>query len=257
MRVEMTERLSHLPFETDAGAGARARLGLIALATDYSAEPEYHAVLAALPGVALYVARIPMAPEVTTATLAAMETEIPRTAALLLPGEDFGAIAYGCSSATSVLGEARIEALVRQAKPGAAVTNPISAARAALSALGARRIGVLTPYTADVNAQIERAFTGAGFEIAVFGSFDEPVEARVGRISPDAIAAAARRVAGRARSEALFISCTNLRALGVIEDLEAGLGIPVTSSNHAMIWHTLRLAGVADRLPGLGRLFQV
>ena len=56
--------------------------------------------------------------------------------------------------------------------------------------------------------------------------------------------------------EALFLSCTNLRSLEVIREVEEILGMPVTSSNHAMAWHTLRLAGVDDSIEGAGRLFQ-
>ncbi len=251
----MTVRLSHLPFQTDQGLATRARLGLVALATDYTVEHEFQAVVARLPGVALYVSRIEMAAETTAANLAAMADRVTPTSALLLPGEPFDAVAYGCSSATSIIGEDRIAELVHAAKPGAQVTNPITAARAALGAFGARRIGILTPYVAEVNAQVQTTFEAAGFEIAAFGSFDEPTEARVGALSPESILDGARKVAAAAPMDALFISCTNLRALELAEPLEQKLGLPVTASNHAMIWHSLRLAGIHDPLPGLGRLY--
>lgn len=251
----MTVRLTHLPFETDEGAGTRARMGLIALATDYSVELEYRTVLARLSGVALYVSRIPMAAETTAANLAAMANHITATTDLLLPGEAFDAIAYGCSSATSIIGEGRVADLVHAAKPGALVTNPISAARAALAALGARRIGVLTPYIAEVNRMVETSFADAGFEITVFGSFDEPTEARVGALAPGSIRDGVRRVAEAGEMDAIFVSCTNLRALDCVAELEAETSLPMTASNHAMIWHSLRLAGVQDEMAGLGRLY--
>jgi len=56
--------------------------------------------------------------------------------------------------------------------------------------------------------------------------------------------------------EAVFVSCTSLRVARIAERVEARLGKPVTSSNHAMAWHMLRLAGIADAIPGLGRLYQ-
>jgi maleate isomerase len=251
----VTVRLPNLPFQTDGGAGSRARLGLIALATDYTVEQDYARVLARVPDVALYVSRIPMAEETSAENLAAMGGDIEATAGLLLPGEPFAAIAYGCSSATSILGEARVERLVQAAKPGAKVTNPITAARAALTAFGARRIGILTPYVAEVNAQIEATFRNVGFEVSVFGSFDEPTESRVGKTSTASILNAVRQVAEVGEMDAIFVSCTNLRALEIIEDLEHATDLPVTSSNHAMIWHQLRLAGIEDGLDGLGRLF--
>ena len=41
------------------------------------------------------------------------------------------------------------------------------------------------------------------------------------------------------RADAYFLSCTNIRALPVIETLEAELGAPVISSNQAMLWRAL------------------
>jgi maleate cis-trans isomerase len=37
---------------------------------------------------------------------------------------------------------------------------------------------------------------------------------------------------------------------------QRGFG-PVTSSNHAMAWHCLRLAGVSDPVPAAGKLFEL
>ena len=54
-----------------------------------------------------------------------------------------------------------------------------------------------------------------------------------------------------------MISCTNLRCLRIIPRIEARTGIPVISSNQALGWHMLRLAGVNERMPAFGRLFSI
>ena len=56
--------------------------------------------------------------------------------------------------------------------------------------------------------------------------------------------------------DALFISCTSLRVAEAVANLERRIGVPVTSSNHAMAWHCLRLAGIDDVVPAGGRLFE-
>ena len=56
--------------------------------------------------------------------------------------------------------------------------------------------------------------------------------------------------------DAVFVSCTNVRLVEQVEALEAEIGKPVTSSNHALAWHCLRLAGIGDDVPGYGRLFR-
>jgi maleate isomerase len=63
-------------------------------------------------------------------------------------------------------------------------------------------------------------------------------------------------VAGR-EVDAVFVSCTSVRLLDAVCDIEAETGLPVTSSNHALAWHCLRLAGVAETRPELGRLFEL
>jgi len=242
------------PLRTDAGIGARANIGLIVLATDQTIEHEYRTMLD-VPGVALYQSRIWNDSTITPETLRAMEPGIAGAARLILPGMPLDVIGFGCTSATMVLGEATIAARVREARPGIAVTNPVTAAFAAFRALRAERIAVLTPYSDDVNEGIRAYIARAGFEVAAFGSFKEPDDRIVARIAPDAIAEAAARLVPGSGAQALFVSCTSLRLVGQVAALEARIGIPATSSNHAMGWHSLRLAGIADAPAHLGRLF--
>ena len=61
----------------------------------------------------------------------------------------------------------------------------------------------------------------------------------------------------RDRVETVFLSCTSLRLTNEVGDLESELGKPVTSSNHALIWHALRLAGVSEPVDGYGSLYQL
>ncbi|MGH6884842.1 MAG: Asp/Glu racemase, partial [Geminicoccales bacterium] len=59
------------------------------------------------------------------------------------------------------------------------------------------------------------------------------------------------------RIDAVFVSCTSLRLVDAVAEIEEALRKPVTSSNHAMAWHCLRLAGVGDVRRGRGRLFEL
>ena len=253
----MTVVLEHLPFETETVIGARARLGLVSLATDYTIEHEYRTVLQHLPRVALYTARIANEVTVTPRTLADMAKRLTPTAETLLPGDRLDVVAYGCTSASCVIGADKVTEAIRKAKPGVAVTDPITAAMAAFRALGATRIGVLTPYTKDVNAQVQATIEAGGFDVPVFGSFNEPNDPTVAAITEASLEAALAQVADAAEVDMLFCSCTSIRLLDAIERLEARFGLPVASSNSAIIWHALRLAGVTDKVAGLGRLFRL
>ena len=155
-----------------------------------------------------------------------------------------------------MLGANRIDSLLTAAKPTAKTTNPISAAFAAFDALGAQRIGVLTPYRRDVNKQVHAYITGHGYEVPVFGSFNEEMDPVVATIDADSLAAAIDRLQDGHELDAIFVSCTSVRLADAVTELEERTGLPVTSSNHALAWHCLRLAGIDDRIAGQGRLFE-
>ncbi|MEL6793150.1 MAG: Asp/Glu racemase [Pseudomonadota bacterium] len=231
-------------FETDEGAAAKAAIGLIVLASDETMEPEIASLMPKNGGVALYHARIPSAPTVTPETLRAMEAELPSTAALL-PDRPFDVIGYGCTSGATLIGPERVTELVSGARETKAMTDPLTATIAACEALGVRRIGFLTPYVAEVSAAMRAALEAAGLEIAGFVSFEEAEERVVARISQRSTAEAICALGGTEGVEAVFASCTNLRAFDVIAACEARIGKPVISSNLALGWSLLGHAGVA------------
>ena len=73
------------------------------------------------------------------------------------------------------------------------------------------------------------------------------------RVAPDYIKEFALSL-DRPDADAIFISCGALRSLDVIGAIEEAAGKPAICSNQAMIWDTLRLAGIEDRFEGYGRL---
>ena len=248
--------LEHLPFTVDQGVGAVARLGLIVLATDGTVEQEFREVLAQLPGVALFQSRIWNDPAITPETLKAMEARIPDCAKVILPGSDLDCLAYGCTSASMVIGPERVRDILLEARRPKTATNPALAALAAFEALGMRRIAVLTPYVRSVNQRLRGFFLSRDVEVPVLGSFNEADDPTVARIDAASVRAAAERLAGEPDVDGLFVSCTSVRLVESVAEIEAVVGKPVTSSNHALAWHALRLSGVETALPGLGELFR-
>ncbi len=249
------ELIENLPFTTESAIGSVARIGLVVLASDYTVENEFRQVFNQ-PGVDVFHARISNAPNITPQTLAAMGPSITETAGRLLPGDKLDVLAYGCTSASMVLGPQKVNGLLNDAKPEAKVTNPVTAAFAAFEALGARRIAVLTPYRSDVNQIVRAGIEAGGYEVVVFGSFNEELDPVVASIDADSLKAAIRTILDGRQVDAVFVSCTSVRLMHVVSQIEAEVGVPVTSSNHAMAWHCLRLAGDDSVLPGMGRLFE-
>jgi len=252
-----TQLIEHLPYEIDGGIASRASIGLIVLATDYTIEHEWRQLFAGVDGVALYQSRIHNEDRITPETLRAMEPRITECARVITPDTPVDVMAYGCTSASMAIGEENVFARIREAKPDIRCTTPITAAFAAFDAFKARRIGVLTPYPADVNRIVSDYIAARGYQVPVFGSFNSDRDTVVARITPQSIEAAVREIIKHADVDAVFVSCTSVRLMQACAGLEKNLGIPLTSSNHAMGWHALRLAGIDDRLGHFGSLYDL
>ena len=246
--------LGVLPSTLDRGLAARAAIGLVVLATDQTMEHEFRALIR-LPGVAFYESRVFNENEITPETLRAIGPRIAPSLDLVLPSLNLDVVGFGCTSATMMLGEDAVFAEIHKVRPGVACTTPVTAALAAFRALSARSIGLLTPYSRQINANLVRYFNGRGVDIAAVATFDRQDDREAARISVASIEAAAERMAAAPGVEAIFVSCTSLRVAEAVAGIERRTGVPITSSNHAMAWHCLRLAGIEDEIAGAGKLF--
>jgi len=245
-------RITTLPrpanLETIAPGG---RIGLLALATDFNAEEDMRRMLP--PGAEMFTTRIMNANPMTLENLSAMAEGIPGAAASLLPGLGVDVMIYGCTSGTVAIGAERVATLVHETCPGVAVTNPLSAAAAACRALGAKRISVLTPYIAEINAEMAGRFAKLGFEVLNVAGFAFASDIEATGIAPADLTRAAIDTC-HADADLIFVACTALRASLAVADIEKALGRSCVTSNQAMVWHALELLGNPAPVAGFGRL---
>jgi maleate isomerase len=234
------------------GRPLEKRVGLIILATDHTTEVDFQRMVAS-ERIGVYVTRIPYANPVTPENLRAMQPSLTAGAALILPDEALDVVMYSCTSASVVIGDAEVKAAVKAAKPTAAVLTPTAAAVSGLKALGARRISVLTPYTLETSRPMADYFLALGFDIARFTCLGLTDDREMARIPLAEIVAFAKE-AMAPDSDALFISCTAVRAAAVAAEIEAAIGKPVVTSNLATAWACLRLCGDDAARPEFGRL---
>lgn len=225
------------------------RIGLVALATDHTSEVDYARILTPA-GVGIYVNRIPFANPVTPETLRAMEGDLAEGAALILPDELLDVVIYGCTSASVCIGDAAVRAQVEKGKPGCPVVTPISGALNGLRAIGAKRISIITPYTVETTQPMAGMFAAEGFTLDRVTCLNMTDDRDMARIALDDIVTLAAEASDPA-SDALFVSCTAVRAAGVINRIEAATGRPALSSNYAAAWNAARLCGIRGALaPG-------
>lgn len=228
------------------------RIGLIIPSSNRMVEQEMARHLP--PGVVAHVARLRM----TGAHRLAIDALIPwvEAATATLTDARCEVVAFHCtanSMAEGSAGEGKLlAALVRAGAPQA--TTTASAVRHALDSLRARRIVLLTPYGAHTTAEEAAFLEKAGYEVLhasgfALGSSDQYCAAPAQFWRDRAVEAA------RPEADAYFISCANISVFPVIVELEQKLDRPVVTSNQAVIFAALSLAGVADRRNCPGRLF--
>ena len=229
------------------------RVGLIVLATDVMIEKDFLKVFNEVPA-DLFVNRITNYNPVTADNLKKMAENITSVTQNILPGEEVDCVVYGCTSGTIVSGYDNIKKKINLAKPNASVTAPSTAALNALKKKNIKKISIVTPYIKSVNDDVVNFFKDNNFEVTSNTYFDIESDIDIGKVDQDKLFKILSKIDHKG-AEALFVSCTSLPVLNIIERLEKKLGITVLSSNQALIWETLVNIEKNDSIKGYGSLF--
>jgi maleate isomerase len=227
------------------------RVGVITLATDFNLEQDLRRIYPS--GVEMFTSRVRNYNPLTIENLRTMAPGISAAADAILPGTILDVVIYACTSGTVAIGSERVTELVHAVRPGAIVTNPVTAAFAAFTELNAKRISILTPYTQAVNEDVVRAFSHADCEVLNIAGFGFEDDTAMSFISLQDIEEAAIQACDP-NSDLLFISCTALRSAQLVERIERQLGKPVITSNQLLAWHSLRLLQYSGAVSGYGHL---
>jgi maleate isomerase len=229
------------------------RIGLITLATDFRIEKDFNNVINGK-DIDLYCNRIHCYNPLTNETLKKMADDITNVTKDILPNQKLDCVAYGCTSGTIAAGYNSIVEKVNAAKPNTKVTTPITAAIKALKKLNINKISIFTPYTNEINNSVVEYFKNENFEINELSYFDIPSDLDIGKVDDKYLFDVLSKI-DVSDSDALFVSCTALPVLSLINDLEKKLGKFVVSSNQALIWDSLNQVNSNINVVGYGKLF--
>ena len=235
----------------DRGSHHRAKIGYVLLATEQTVQDD---VMKLRPeGVGIHFTRAANPDSITSANLGAQIDLLADCASTLLPDGSLDVICYACTSGSLVMGEDRVHEELNKGAPKAKATSLIRGVIRALKQLAATKIVVATPYLDEINAKEVSYLEDAGFEVLSISGLNLEKDSDMVRVTPEFIAEFAQSI-DHPDADAVFISCGALRSLVVVEQIEQALGKPVICSNQAMIWDTLRLAGIDDKIQGYGQL---
>ena len=237
----------------DEGRNARARIGFVLIPNEQTIEEEMTRHMP--PGVGAYFSRATMPREISTKSLSHLRGSLAETAARILPDDGLDVICFACTSGTVAVGEEVSCAELSRGAPGAKATTLAGAVRKALAATGARNIALGSPYVAELNDNVAAYLGRAGFNVVASHGMGLSYDTQMIRVAPGYLVDYARAI-DTPEADTILLSCGALRSIEVVDEIEQQLGKTVICSNQAMLWDCLRLAGIDDRLPGLGHLLR-
>ncbi|SVA39071.1 uncharacterized protein METZ01_LOCUS91925 [marine metagenome] len=230
------------------------RVGLIALASDFMIEKDFINVIKDK-DIDFFVNRIECYNPLTAENLIKMSEKVTEVTKDILPDQEIDCVVYGCTSGTIAAGHDSIEKKVKLAKPEAKVTTPSTAAIKALKKFNIKNLSVFTPYSKELNDEVVEYFRNEGFNIVSNSYFAIESDSDIGKVDQNYLYDVLSKIDLK-DADALFVSCTALPVLPIIEKLEKKLDKIVLSSNQALIWDTLERIGKNKSIEGFGKLFK-
>ncbi len=242
-----------IKIEPKYNPNSNPRIGLIALASDFTIEKDFINIIKDK-NIDFFVNRIECYNPLTSQNLLKMSEKVTEVTKDLLPDEKIDCVVYACTSGTIAAGFSSIEKKVKLAKPDAKVTTPSTAAIKALNKLKIKKLSIFTPYSKKLNDEVVEYFKKENFEVTSNSYFDIDSDIDIGKVDQNYLFEVLSKIDLK-NSDALFVSCTALPVLQIIDKLEKKLNKPVLSSNQALIWDTLENIGKNVSINGFGKLF--
>ena len=233
---------------------ANPKVGLLALSTDLTIESDFQSICQKLP-LDLFVNRIHNENPLTKENLSKMYNQLELITEKILPGEKVNTVAYGCTSGTIAIGEDEVRKKIQLAKPDCYVTTPITSAIKAFKKMNANKIALFTPYPESVNKTILEYFNRKNKNIISFSTFNIDLDEDIASVDPEYLLETLIKL-NVSDADALFISCTALPVLEILEEVEKKIKKLVLSSNQTLIWDTIRSVGYKSPITGYGKLLR-
>ncbi|MBT2512366.1 aspartate/glutamate racemase family protein [Arthrobacter sp. ISL-30] len=231
------------------------RIGMIVPSSNTCLEPQSYRILGERRDVTLHFTRIPVTRiALDDSSDKQFDAAGMRAAAELLGTADVDVIAWNGTSG-SWLGAAHDRELVEEITDatGIPATTSTLAYLDAFRAFGTERIGLFTPYTADVNEAVIQSYAGCGIKTVDHRHLDLSDNESFARVTDAEMLPGSLELAASA-PDALVFLCTNLYGANITADVEETTGVPVLDSVAVTLWHCLKLAGSPLLAPRWGRL---
>ena len=234
------------------------RLGVLTPSSNTALEPLTSALAAAVPGCSAHFARFKVTEiSLSEQALGQFDDSKILAAAELLADAKVDVIGWS-GTAAGWLGFDRDRMLCQRIteRTGLPATTAVLALNELLALHGVKRLGLVTPYTADVQQRIIDNYAALGIEVVAERHLGIRVNHDFALVEPGTLHGLMHEVAA-ARPQAITTFCTNLRAAPLAERIEDELGMPLFDTVSTTVWGQLRAIGADPAVvQGWGRWFQ-
>ncbi len=148
---------------------------------------------------------------------------------------------FGCTSGGALFGQDHDRSIIRkiEEETGAEALSILSALSEEFALLGAKRLAVITPYVQNLTDAVRDSLAEDGFEVLSIGGMGITDNLEICRQGAEKIIGFVNENLGPAvlgEADCLFISCTNLPAVGALPEIRAAFPqVPIMTSNLAVI----------------------
>lgn len=231
--------------------GTRARIGILVPSSNTITEAEFNALKP--DGISVHAARM-FITHPTVENLAKMNEDTERAAKLIATAKP-SVVAFACTTGSLLEGTGWDARLIERIEKitGVPTTTTSTSVIRAFKELGIQKVSVATPYNEELNRREADFFEKSGVKVLKIQGRD--LGGLMAEISLDEVKDLARAV-NRPDADAVFLSCTNLKALPVLDSLEKEFGKYVFSSNIATFWDVMRMLKIKEPVQGRGKMLE-
>lgn len=238
--IEKTHRIAH-------------RIGLLVPSSNSTQEPEFVQMLP--PCVSLHVTRLTLSridPESTLNLVTELEKESRK-----LADAQVDIVVLAATAPSTRMGKGYDAQLIKRMEDasGKPATTAATAMLEAFAALDVRRVALAAAWSEATNKWVAAFLEAHGIEVVSQVAMGVVSNNDVGRLSPETAFDSGRQ-ADRKDADAVFLACGNWWTASIVERLEQAVGKPVLTTNNMTVWQALKKIGVAESVPGFGRLLR-
>lgn len=234
--------------------GTISKIGLIYIASSWIMEPEFY--LMSPPGVITCTTRISLGDTVTEESLLNLGDQACN-AAELLAESPMDVIALGCTSGSFIGGSSYDLELIKKMEHRSS-TKCITTGRSVIDALktmGLDRLALFTPYTDDITERAVSYLSENNIETISRKGMGLTRDYDIDMVPLETVKKEVLALRDLSECNGIFISCTGLKTVPIIAELEELTGLPVITSVQATFWNCLKISGVQDMPENFGSLF--